>query len=113
MKDFPDFMKSPANRIDKSSQYTDEIEGYVFDGKDGSQMAIWTCHQDRSSKVHVHEYDEYMVVAHGEYTIEMNGRSERFLPGQECFIPKGTQHSGRALAGTRTIHCFGGKRVQN
>ena len=31
--------------------------------------------------------------------------------GQECYIPKGTPHAGRSIAGTRTIHCFGGKRI--
>ena len=40
MNDFPNFMKSPANLIGKSSQYTDEIEGYVFNGADGSQIAF-------------------------------------------------------------------------
>ena len=37
MKEFPDFMKSSANLIAKKSQYTDGIEGYVFNGADGSQ----------------------------------------------------------------------------
>ncbi|WP_245860227.1 hypothetical protein [Methanosarcina spelaei] len=30
----------------------------------------------------------------------------------ELFIPKGTEHLGKCIAGTRTIHTFGGKRVQ-
>lgn len=33
MKDFPDFMKKPENLIDKKSQYTDGIEGYVYNGE--------------------------------------------------------------------------------
>ncbi len=32
MKDFPEFMKQPANRIATSSQATPGVEGYVFDG---------------------------------------------------------------------------------
>lgn len=111
MKDFPHFMKNPANRIGKESQYTEGIEGYVFNGADGSQMAFWTCRQDRDSKEHIHEYDEYFVVVQGEYTIIRGGREEVLSAGQECYIPEGTPHSGRSTAGTRTIHCFGGKRV--
>ncbi len=42
MNEFPSFMKNPVNIIDPSSQYTPGIEGYVFDGVDGSQMAFWT-----------------------------------------------------------------------
>ena len=36
MKDFPEFMKNPKNKIKQSSQYTQGIEGFVFDGMDGS-----------------------------------------------------------------------------
>jgi mannose-6-phosphate isomerase-like protein (cupin superfamily) len=111
MEEFPEFMKKPANRINKVSQYTEEIEGYVFNGADGSQMAFWTCYQDRDSKEHTHDYDEYFVVVHGQYTIIIDGKEEPMQAGQECYISKGTSHSGKAIAGTRTIHCFGGKRV--
>jgi mannose-6-phosphate isomerase-like protein (cupin superfamily) len=111
MKDFPEFMKNPVNRIDKAAQYTDEIDGYVFNGADGSQMAFWTCYQDRDSKEHTHDFDEYFVVVHGQYTIITPDKEQQLHPGQECYIPKGTPHSGRSIAGTRTIHCFGGKRV--
>ncbi|MGA2143255.1 MAG: hypothetical protein ABSG94_12690 [Brevinematales bacterium] len=50
MKDFPDFMKNPENRIKKSSQFTKDIEGFVYDGKDGSQMAFWTSYEDRRAE---------------------------------------------------------------
>ena len=42
MPAFPAFVRSPANRIAASSQFTDDVEGYVFDGADGSQVALWT-----------------------------------------------------------------------
>lgn len=32
---FPSFVRNPANRIAASSQYTNDIDGYVFDGADG------------------------------------------------------------------------------
>jgi quercetin dioxygenase-like cupin family protein len=111
VKEFPEFMRRPANRISRESQYTEGIEGYVFTGADGSQMAFWTCYQDRASKEHTHDYDEYFVVVQGTYTVIISGKEEPYEAGRECYIPKGTPHSGKAVAGTRTIHCFGGKRV--
>jgi quercetin dioxygenase-like cupin family protein len=111
MNEFPVFMKSPANLIDKTAQYTDDIEGYVFSGADESQMAFWTCYQNRDSSEHVHDYDEYFVVVEGQYTVIINGEEQVIRQGQECHIPKGTPHAGRSIAGTRTIHCFGGKRI--
>jgi hypothetical protein len=62
MNDFPDFMKSPANRVAKANQATPGIEGYVYDGVDGSQMAFWTCAKSAASAAHTHDYDEYMIV---------------------------------------------------
>jgi hypothetical protein len=54
MDDFPEFMKDPANRIMSSNQATPGVEGYVFDGKDGSQMAFWSCRETAASAAHVH-----------------------------------------------------------
>ena len=42
MKDFPEFMKNPTHPVGQESQYNEGIEGYVFNGADGSQMAFWT-----------------------------------------------------------------------
>ena len=111
MREFPAFMRNPVNLIDKESQYTDGIEGYVFNGADGSQMAFWTHYHDRDSKEHTHDFDEYFVVVQGLYTVIVGKEEKHIEVGQEYYIPKGTPHSGRAIAGTRTIYCFGGKRV--
>ncbi len=69
MNDFPEFMKSSANRIATGSQATLGVEGYLFDGADGSQMAFRTCHETAVSAPHVHDYDEYMIVVEGCYTL--------------------------------------------
>jgi len=50
------------------------------------------------------------VVA-GCYTINMHGEEFRVGIGQECVIPRGTKISGSVVAGTRTIHMFGGHRA--
>ncbi|MFZ0420805.1 MAG: cupin domain-containing protein [Candidatus Sulfotelmatobacter sp.] len=111
MDDFPEFMKNPANGIAKSDQATPGVEGYIFDGADGSQMAFWTCHETAPSAAHAHDYDEYMVVVQGCYTLIINGERFPLKAGEEYFIPRGVSHAGEVLAGTRTIHAFGGHRA--
>jgi quercetin dioxygenase-like cupin family protein len=111
MKEFPDFMKHPANRIATADQATPGVEGYVFDGSDGSQMAFWTCSGTASSDAHAHDYDEYMIVVQGCYTLIIEGRRIPLKAGDEYFIPRGVLHRGEVVAGTRTIHAFGGHRV--
>jgi len=111
MTEFPDFMKQPANRIATNRQATPGVEGYVFDGADGSQMAFWTCRQTAVSAPHVHEFDEYMLVVEGCYTLLIGGARIPVKAGEEHFIPRGVPHGGEVLAGTRTIHAFGGHRA--
>jgi mannose-6-phosphate isomerase-like protein (cupin superfamily) len=108
---FPDFMKHPANRIVSASQSTPGVEGYVFDGIDGSQMPFWTCSQTAASAQRTHDYDEYMLVVQGCYTLVINGKRVPVKAGEEYLIPRGVLHGGEVLAGTRTIHAFGGHRA--
>jgi mannose-6-phosphate isomerase-like protein (cupin superfamily) len=110
MKDFPEFMKAHANSIDPKLQSTG-ARGWVYDGVDGKQMAYWVCEIYGKSKEHVHEFDEYFAVVQGTYTLIINGKRIDICAGDEYFIPKNVPHSGEFKAGTRTIHCFGGKRA--
>jgi quinol monooxygenase YgiN/uncharacterized cupin superfamily protein len=112
MTDFPPFMKSPANRIAASSQHTPGVEGYIFEGADGTQMAFWTVERDAITAEHVHEFDEWFLVVEGSYTLTLNGEEVRVGAGQDCFIPKGTRTAGRVSGGTRTIHAFGGRLAE-
>jgi quercetin dioxygenase-like cupin family protein len=112
MEEFPAFMRRPENRVRQSSQYTQDVEGYVFDGAEGSQVACWTCARERESSEHAHDYDEYLVCVHGTYTIIMDGVEHPLHPGDELHIPAGVAHRGRCVAGTRTIHAFGGRRAE-
>src|SRR6478735_742074 len=111
MQPFPTFMKSAVNRIPASSQHTAGIEGYVFDGADGTQIAFWECSADAHTAEHVHEFDEYFIVVEGCYTDTIDGRETVIRAGQECVIRRGATISGSVRAGTRTIHMFGGQRV--
>jgi len=88
MDDFPAFMKCSANRIASSSQSTPGVEGYVFDGVDGSQMAFWTCRETAASAMHAHEYDEYMMVVQDCYTLIIYGQQIPSGSGEEYFIPR-------------------------
>ncbi len=111
MKEFPSFMKHPLNRIATTSQATPGVEGYVFDGADGSQMAFWTCCETAASAPHAHEFDEYMIVVQGSYTLTIGTEKISLRAGEEYFIPRGMRHGGEVKAGTRTIHAFGGHRA--
>jgi mannose-6-phosphate isomerase-like protein (cupin superfamily) len=112
MADFPAFVKHPANRIAAGSQHTPGVEGYVFDGAEGSQVALWRAERDAETSVHVHPFDEWFLVVEGTYFLVVDGREVRVDAGQELFIPRGTPISGRVTAGTRTIHVFGGRRAR-
>jgi len=112
MKHFPDFMKKDVNKVSASQQNTDDIEGYYFSGKDNSQMAFWECHSDRVSKIHKHEFDEYILCVSGEYTAYLDDKEIKLKPGDELVIPAGSEQWGKCKAGTRTIHAFGGIRIK-
>ena len=111
MDTFPEFMKNPSNRIAQSNQATPGVEGYVFDGADQSQMAFWTCARTATSAEHVHGFDEYMLVVQGCYTLLIAGKRIPIRAGEEYLISRGVRHGGEVLAGTRTIHVFGGHRA--
>ena len=112
MKDFPEFMKNQANKVDSKSQYTPGIDGYVFDGADGSQMAFWTYKESASSENHIHDFDEYITVVQGRYALHIGGDIVPLNSGDEYVIPKGVPHGGEAIAGTRAIYAFGGRRAK-
>ncbi len=111
MDHFPSFMKNPANAISAASQ-SKGVQGYVFDGADGSQMAFWECESDLISAEHVHDFDEYFIVAQGLYILIIGAERIPLAAGQEYYIAKGVPHAGEAKAGTRTIHAFGGLRAK-
>ncbi len=75
-------------------------------------MAFWTYKQTAKSKEHVHEYEEYIVVVQGQYTVIIENDRILLHPADEYMIPKGVVHSGEAIAGTRAIYVFGGKRAE-
>lgn len=104
-------MRNPLNAISSTSQ-SKGVKGYVFDGADGSQMAFFQCNASGDSAEHVHDFDEYFIVLQGQYTLIIGSERIAITAGQEYLIPKGTKHAGQFIAGTRTIHAFGGTRAE-
>jgi quercetin dioxygenase-like cupin family protein len=88
------------------------VEGYIFDGADRSQMAFWTCPENASAAPHVHDFDEYMIVVEGCYTLIIDGKKIPVRSGEEYLIPRGVAHGGEVEAGTRIIAAFGGHRAE-
>ena len=111
MPEVPEFVRNLANRIAASSQYTQDVEGYVFDGADGSQVALWTARADRVSEEHAHDFDEYFLVIEGRCVVILGDRRIELRRGEEFVIPKGTRQRMEVAAGTRTMHVFGGRRA--
>jgi quercetin dioxygenase-like cupin family protein len=112
MDEFPKFLRNKKNAIHAESHYVAGLEGYVYDGADGSQVIFWNGREAGVAQEHSHPYDEYILTVQGEYTLHMGGKSIPLKPGQEVLVPKGTKHYGERLAHTRTIHAFGGRRAE-
>lgn len=110
MDNFPAFMLGPENAVPSRAQ-SEGVKGWVYHGHDDKQVAYWICEKDGISNEHSHDFDEYMMVIDGEYLLEIKGETTRLGKGDEYYIPKGVPHSGKFKAGTRTFHCFDGKRV--
>ena len=68
-------MKQACEQIAKNNQATPGVEGYVFDGVEGSQMAFWTSGETATSEARSHEFDEYMLVMQGCYPLIVKRKS--------------------------------------
>jgi quercetin dioxygenase-like cupin family protein len=105
-------MRSIENLVPNSQQNTDDIEGYYFEANNGHQIAYWTCKRDRTSKKHMHDFDEYVLCVSGQYTAYVNQTAYILNAGDELVIPKGMEQWSSCIAGTRTIHMFAGSRIK-
>ena len=111
MNPFPQFMRNPENAVEASHQ-AGGMEGYVYDGIDGSQLVVWHCPDGGESPMHTHDYDEYAIVIQGTFTGTVDGKPIAMGPGDECFIAAGTPHDGTYSHNYRAIDAFGGRRVK-
>jgi quercetin dioxygenase-like cupin family protein len=111
MHEFPEFMRNAANAVKRTSR-AGGMEGYVWDGADGSQVVLWHCRDGGRSEMHAHDFDEYALVVQGTFTGTAGGKPVTVGPGDECFIPAGVPHDGEYSADYRAIDAFGARRVE-
>ena len=55
-------------------------------------MAFWSCRETAMSTPHVHDFDEYMVVVEGCYTLIIGDAKIPVRAGEEYLIPRGVLH---------------------
>ena len=103
-------MMTETNAVSSQSQ-SEGVKGWIYTGDDGKQTAYWLCEKDGISKEHSHDFDEYVFVIDGEYVLAIEGNNIVLHRGDEYYLEKGIPHAGKFTAGTRTFHCFGGKRT--
>lgn len=111
LKEYPAFLRHSANAAEIGGP-SPGLSGYVFDGKDGSQLVLWTSTEGGISNAHSHDYDEYCIVIAGSTTMNVGGEEVTLGPGDEFFVPAGVVHSGTFTKGYRAIDGFGGHRVK-
>lgn len=59
-------MKSKIDHIGSFEQNTQDIDGYYYEGADGTQMAFWTCYSNRASKKHTHAFGGKRILGHAD-----------------------------------------------
>jgi len=111
MDKFPDIMKNQVNAIRGNAENT-AADGFVYDGKDNTQLTIWEYVEDSLSTEETHEYAEYILVVQGLYILKVGQQHMQLTKGMEYLIPPNTKHAAEFTAGTRIIHFYGGKRVE-
>jgi quercetin dioxygenase-like cupin family protein len=112
MKQLLHFIKRSAKKVPIDQQNTKDVEGYYYSINEHTQIAVWDCASNRESKKHTHAFDEYMICLSGEYTAYVNQQQYILHPGDDLFIPRHSEQWGKCTEGTRTIHFFGGRRIQ-
>lgn len=108
MKHFPDFFKKEPNKVPNAPE---GMEGYFFQGDDGSQVIFWENVTGGSVGLHTHDFWEYCYVVEGWYEGIVDGKVVKLGPGDECVIPPGVPHQGKHSPNYRAIDIFGGPRV--
>jgi len=64
-------------------------------------MAFWTCRENAASAMHVHEYDEYMMVVRGCYTLIIDGQRIPIRAGEEYLQERNTSFLGASCTVAR------------
>jgi quercetin dioxygenase-like cupin family protein len=106
---FPAFLRNPENLV---AEAPDGMKGYLFEGRDETQIVFWENESGGSCPEHSHDFDEYALVIQGYWEGFVGGEFRRLNPGDECFIPAGTPHGGLHSPNYRAIDAWAGRRVR-
>jgi len=109
MKNFPDFTKNDKN---KAMEEKEGMEGYIFDGADGSQAVLWEDVLGGEGSLHKHDYWEYFLVIKGNWDGFVGDKSIHLGPGDEYAVPPGVPHKGTHSPNYRSIDVFERKRFK-
>ena len=116
MKSYPEFIRQPCNAVslETSVRGSDqpEIEGYMFENADGSQLVMWQCLQGGKAEMHKHDYDEYCLIVEGTFKGIVGDKEVVMNAGDEGVIPAGVLHGGEMSPNYRSIDIFAGQRFK-
>jgi quercetin dioxygenase-like cupin family protein len=110
MKVFPEFVTRAANKVPNKSPDS-KMAGYLFEGKDDTQIVFWQCLEGGVQEEHSHTFWEYALVVEGTFEGTVGGKPVFLKAGDECIIPPGVLHSGRYSTNYRAIDAFSSKRI--
>ena len=104
---YPAFLTQAANEV-LTDDMAGGLQGFVFDGADGTQVVFWQSRNGQAGycEPHSHDYGEYCHVLNGTYRLCMEGREILLQPGDEICIAPGVEHSGWYSADYRAIDGF-------
>jgi len=106
---FPDIIRRPELEVECEWE---GLRGYMFEGRDGSQIVLWECDNEVKAEPHRHEFDEYCLVVEGQCIETIEGKTQILKKGDECVIPAGKEHWAVMGPKYRAIDFFGGPRCK-
>lgn len=106
---FPDVIRRPGLEVESGWE---GLRGYMFEGRDGSQVIFWECDPEVKAEPHKHNYDEYCLVVEGVCKETIEGETTILNKGDECVIPAGKLHWATMGPHYRAIDVFGGPRCK-
>ena len=103
---FPDFVRKSELEVESP----DGLRGFMFEGRNGSQVIFWECDAHLEIPPHTHDFDEYIVVIEGNCKEIVEGKINLLNKGDECLVPRGKLHGAIMEPNYRGIEYFGSTR---
>jgi quercetin dioxygenase-like cupin family protein len=107
--EFPDIIRKPEFEVESPWE---GLRGYMFEGRDGSQVIFWECDIEIEVPSHKHDFDEYCLVVEGTCKETVEGKTTILNKGDECVIPAGKLHWATMGPNYRAIDYFGAPRCK-